>query len=340
MAAASPAGRLVLLVALCCCAAQAEEQDPLYGAGEEQGRQPAAPPEPPTGAAAAAAAAEEEYNPTNTAQRAQAAIFIEATVRKDVDIALRTYLRCEACEAIAFQVLLEFSVAEQRSKVKRGQLSEQHVGMSLDEYGACTPENFEQHRLVQLNGTKYVSGIGLMVEDLTDPKPREVPGNLTVPLALRCLDTTVVRTPAELYQAYLENQLEVVLCMPVCRRKERGTKKGRKAKKQEHADYSADEAAYVDYSAELLVLREELRALGGAPTPTDVGARLTAAEAELARLRGLLGMWSTAKYRTSQKITVLSNENLVQCGLMAADARETLGEIETVELEAEGQEEL
>ena len=206
-----------LLAALCCCAAQA--QDPA-----------AAPPEPgvlpvlrTAARAAAGEQAEAEYNPTNTAQRAQAALFIEATVRKDVDIALRTYLRCEACEAIAFQVLLEFSVAEQRSKVKRGQLSSQHVTMSLDEYGACTPENFEQHRLVELNGTKYLSGIGMMVQDLKEPEPREIPGNLTLPMALRCLDATNVRTPAELYQVYLENKLETVLCgeegAHVCRRK-------------------------------------------------------------------------------------------------------------------------
>jgi hypothetical protein len=115
---------------------------------------------------ATAAAAEEEGgaagaeapNPTSTAQQAHAALFIEASVRKEVDLALRTFLRCEACQAIAFQVLLEFSVAEQRSGSGRGKLSDDHIAMALDEYGACTPGNFEEHRLYELNGTRYLSG--------------------------------------------------------------------------------------------------------------------------------------------------------------------------------------
>ena len=101
---------------------------------------------------------EQHGNPTNTAQQAQAALYIEASVRKEVDLALRTYLRCEACQAIAFQVLLEFSVAEQRSGSKRGQLAETHIAMALDEYGACTPANFEEHQLYELNGTRYLGG--------------------------------------------------------------------------------------------------------------------------------------------------------------------------------------
>lgn len=99
-----------------------------------------------------------QENPTSTAKQAQAALFIEASVRKEVDLALRTYLRCEACQAIAFQVLLEFSIAEQRSGTKRGQLKENHIAMVLDEYGACTPENFEEHQLYELNGTRYLGG--------------------------------------------------------------------------------------------------------------------------------------------------------------------------------------
>lgn len=97
-------------------------------------------------------------NPTQTARQAQAALFIEASVRKEVDLALRTFLRCEACQAIAFQVLLEFNIAEQRSGSKRGKLQDSHVAMVLDEYGACTPENFEGHQLYELNGTRYLGG--------------------------------------------------------------------------------------------------------------------------------------------------------------------------------------
>ncbi len=110
------------------------------------------------GAGTVAASTDEQQNPTSTAKQAQAALFIEASVRKEVDLALRTYLRCEACQAIAFQVLLEFSVAEQRSGSKRGQLKENHIAMVLDEYGACTPENFEEHRLYELNETRYLGG--------------------------------------------------------------------------------------------------------------------------------------------------------------------------------------
>ena len=55
-------------------------------------------------------------------------------------------------------MLLEFSVAEQRSGTKRGQLAETHIAMVLDEYGACTPENFEEHQLYELNGTRYLGG--------------------------------------------------------------------------------------------------------------------------------------------------------------------------------------
>jgi hypothetical protein len=110
------------------------------------------------GGGADAASTGEQQNPTRTAKQAQAALFIEASVRKEVDLALRTYLRCEACQAIAFQVLLEFSIAEQRSGTKRGQLKENHIAMVLDEYGACTPENFEEHHLYELNGTRYLGG--------------------------------------------------------------------------------------------------------------------------------------------------------------------------------------
>ena len=99
-----------------------------------------------------------QENPTNTAKQAQAALYIEASVRKEVDLALRTFLRCEACQAIAFQVLLEFSIAEQRSGVKHGELQDKHMAMALDEYGACTPSNFEEHRMYELNGTRYLGG--------------------------------------------------------------------------------------------------------------------------------------------------------------------------------------
>ena len=91
--------------------------------------------------------------PRRSAQQEQAELYIDASVRKEVDRALRTHLRCEACQAIAFQTMMEFSVAERRSGAGHGKLSAAMQAMALDEYGACTPSNFEEHKLVTLNGT-------------------------------------------------------------------------------------------------------------------------------------------------------------------------------------------
>ena len=62
--------------------------------------------------------------------------------------------------------------------------------------------------------------------------------------------------------------------------------------------------------------------------------RLTAAEGELARLRGLLETWSRAKYRGSQKVTILSNEMRAQCEGLTAAARAQLDLLSTAEAPA------
>ena len=41
----------------------------------------------------------------------------------------------------------------------------------------------------------------------------QIPGNVTVELAMRCVDTTRVIAPAELYETYMENRLEHALCL-------------------------------------------------------------------------------------------------------------------------------
>lgn len=85
-----------------------------------------------------------------------------------------------------------------------------------------------------------------MIEDIKESAgATTTPGNVTLPLALRCLDATRDFAPAELYEHYLANKLEQVLCYDdgqPCKRKERSkAKKGRKAKKKE----AEQEAAYV-----------------------------------------------------------------------------------------------
>ena len=85
-----------------------------------------------------------------------------------------------------------------------------------------------------------------MIEDVKESSGATAsPGNVTLPMALRCLDAIQGYTPAELYEHYMANTLEKALCHgdgQPCRRKQRGKpKKGRKAKKKE----AEDEAAYV-----------------------------------------------------------------------------------------------
>jgi hypothetical protein len=86
----------------------------------------------------------------------------------------------------------------------------------------------------------------MMIEDVKESAGGSTsPGNVTLPLALRCLDAVQGLAPAELYDHYMANKLENVLCRDdgqPCRRKKRSTpKRGRKAKKRE----AEDEAAYV-----------------------------------------------------------------------------------------------
>ena len=132
MAPAVPRQRPALLLALLVAGS-------IAAAAGEEGEDGDAPPAPPP--------------PRRSAQQEQAELYIDASVRKEVDRALRTHLRCEACQAIAFQTMMEFSVAERRSGAGHGKLSAAMQAMALDEYGACTPSNFEEHRLVTLNGT-------------------------------------------------------------------------------------------------------------------------------------------------------------------------------------------
>ena len=85
-----------------------------------------------------------------------------------------------------------------------------------------------------------------MIEDVKESAgATSSPGNVTLPMALRCLDATQGFPPAELYDYYLANTLENALCYDdgqPCRRKERHkAKKGRKAKKKD----AEEEAAYV-----------------------------------------------------------------------------------------------
>ena len=87
---------------------------------------------------------------------------------------------------------------------------------------------------------------GMMIEDVKKSSgATSSPGNVTLAMAFRCLDATQGFAPAKLYEYYMANTLEKVLCQDEgqpCRRKQPSKpKKGRKAKKRE-AD---DEAAYV-----------------------------------------------------------------------------------------------
>lgn len=87
---------------------------------------------------------------------------------------------------------------------------------------------------------------GMMIEDVKKSSGATAsPGNVTLPMAFRCLDATQGFAPAELYDHYMANTLEKVLCQDEgqpCRRKQPSKpKKGRKAKKRE----AEDEAAYV-----------------------------------------------------------------------------------------------
>jgi hypothetical protein len=220
----------------------------------------------------------------------------------------------------------------------------------------------------------------MMIEDVKDKAGATLsPGNVTLALALRCLDATQALPPSELYEHYLENKLEAVLCHDdgqPCKRKERSKpRKGRKAKKKQQA--TDEEAAYAvsgkgtftpqlarsqllhslvtrctsdlahhayalmqDFGQELQALREELRSLeaelSADPSPPVEASevRLTAAEGELARLRGLLETWSRAKYRGSQKVTILSNEMRAQCEGLTAAARAQLDLLSTAEAPA------
>ena len=86
----------------------------------------------------------------------------------------------------------------------------------------------------------------MMIEDVKESAGATVsPGNVTLPMALRCLDSVQGLEPAELYDHYMANSLERALCHDdgqPCGRKQRSKpKKGRKAKRKE----AEDEAAYV-----------------------------------------------------------------------------------------------
>ena len=125
---------------------------------------------------------------------------------------LDTYLRCEACQAVAFQFLLEFNVAEKYSKSAFGQLSSRTVEMVGNEEGACAPEHFEEHHFRNVNETRYLAGVGMpMAADSSEGYP--IPGNCTVPLAIRCVELMREVGMAQLYHAYSTRTLEHVACM-------------------------------------------------------------------------------------------------------------------------------
>ena len=246
--------------------------------------------------------------PRRSAQQQQAELYIDASVRKEVDRALRTHLRCEACQAIAFQTMVEFSVAERRSGAGHGKLSDAMQAMALDEYGACTPSNFEEHKLVTLNGTDYLSGHGMVVEE--NEMAVQIPGNVTVELAMRCVDTTRVLAPAELYEIYMENRLEHALCLEegyqVCSGGDGGGKKKRKKgrkKKDGAQEWEPSASALV---AQLTALKEEARRLEEGAS----AAALADAQTSLERLRGAARGWGRRKDRTTQAVTLRVGELL------------------------------
>ena len=246
--------------------------------------------------------------PRRSAQQEQAELYIDASVRKEVDRALRTHLRCEACQAIAFQTMVEFSVAERRSGAGHGKLSAAMQAMALDEYGACTPSNFEEHKLVTLNGTDYLSGHGMVVEE--NEMAVQIPGNVTVELAMRCVDTTRVLAPAELYEIYMENRLEHALCLEegyqVCSGGDGGGKKKRKKgrkKKDGAQEWEPSASALV---AQLTALKEEARRLEEGAS----AAALADAQTSLERLRGAARGWGRRKDRTTQAVTLRVGELL------------------------------
>ena len=246
--------------------------------------------------------------PRRSAQQEQAELYIDASVRKEVDRALRTHLRCEACQAIAFQTMVEFSVAERRSGAGHGKLSAAMQAMALDEYGACTPSNFEEHKLVTLNGTDYLSGHGMVVEE--NEMAVQIPGNVTVELAMRCVDTTRVLAPAELYELYMENRLEHALCLEegyqVCSGGDGGGKKKRKKgrkKKDGAQEWEPSASALV---AQLTALKEEARRLEEGAS----AAALADAQTSLERLRGAARGWGRRKDRTTQAVTLRVGELL------------------------------
>jgi hypothetical protein len=124
-----------------------------------------------------------------TAKREQ---YIDRAVRRDVQRALDTYLRCEACQAVAFQVLLEFNIAERKSGSARGQLSADMVEFAMDEGGACSPEHYEAYVLRNINGSRYLVGAGMTLTQ-TSTLGTINPGNVTLPLAIRCVDVRARR---------------------------------------------------------------------------------------------------------------------------------------------------
>ena len=138
-------------------------------------------------------------------------LYTEAAVRNDVARMLGTYLGCEACQAVAFQLLMEFNLAERYSKNKMGELPEHIVDMVATEEGACSPEHFEEHHLRAINGTRFLAGMGMPLgEESTDGE--KIPGNVTVPLAILCVDIVRKVGIQTIYEAYAAQTLERTVC--------------------------------------------------------------------------------------------------------------------------------
>ena len=169
-------------------------------------------------------------------------LYTEAAVRNDVDKMLGTYLRCEACQAVAFQLMIEFTLAEKYSKNAMGSLPESMVEMVANEEGACSPDHFEEHHLRNVNETRYLVGMGMPLGvDTVDGV--KITGNITVPLAIRCVDIMRAVGIQTIYEAYVSKTLEHTVCLEEtqsckppaefgAKSKRKRKKKGKKGKRQ------------------------------------------------------------------------------------------------------------
>jgi hypothetical protein len=236
------------------------------------------------------------------------------------------YLKCEVCQAVAFQLMVEFSLAEQHSDLGRGNLNlrPQIMEMVINEKGACTPNNFQAHVVGSINGTQYLAGHGMLIEE-THPLLQTEPMNITVDLAIRCIDLVTRYDTELLYKQYLENNLEHSLCTALAGECpdwkpellegfEAGVeapavaqKRGRKGKTGKHGKARPIRLPWK--AEDMMALEAALEEAEG--SATAVVAAKAAVQQNFDKLRRRFDRWSRdGRQRALQSITVKLSEQL------------------------------